>query len=297
MKKYTLAIILVAAIMTEMVVVVQYYLAQRGLKQELLQKASRDMDQSQRVAAVKAEVETAVRNVKLQVQQVVNAGTPDQFYGIMTRLVKDNPHVVGAGVAFKPDYYKEQGKPDLYSPYAYEEGVEASLEKRKVIKPQMRTTLLPFDYTTREWYMQPMEDGKSLWTEPYMDQGGTHIVMCTYCEVIRNKNNYPVAVFYADVPLEDVSLLADGMYSDISDNGKVILIVQLLGFVLLGFVIWRAASASRRYKEEKVDPEKEELIKEVERLKSLNHHLTDRNQDLAKKLQAKNETTDQHWFG
>jgi hypothetical protein len=224
--------------------------------------------------------------VKLQVQQVVNAGTPDQFYGIMTRLVKDNPHVVGAGVAFKPDYYKEQGKPDLYSPYAYEEGVEASLEKRKTAKPQMRTTLLPFDYTTREWYMQTMEDGKSLWTEPYMDQGGTHIVMCTYCEVIRNKNNYPVAVFYADVPLEDVSLLADGMYSDISDNGKVILIVQLLGFVLLGFVIWRAASASRRYKEEKVDPEKEELIKEVERLKSLNHHLTDRNQDLAKKLQA-----------
>lgn len=297
MKKYTLAIILVAAIMIEMVVVVQYYLAQRGLKQELLQKASRDMDQSQRVAAVKAEVETAVRNVKLQVQQVVNAGTPDQFYGIMNRLVKDNPHVVGAGVAFKPDYYKEQGKEYLYSPYAYEEGVEASLEKRKTAKPQMRTTLLPFDYTTREWYMQPMEDGKSLWTEPYMDQGGTHIVMCTYVEVVRDKNNYPVGVFYADVPLEDVSLLADGMYSDISDNGKVILIVQLLGFVLLGFVIWRAASASRRYKEEKVDPEKEELIKEVERLKSLNHHLTDRNQDLAKKLQAKNETTDQHWFG
>jgi hypothetical protein len=297
MKKYTLAIILVAAIMIEMVVVVQYYLAQRGLKQELLQKASRDMDQSQRVAAVKAEVETAVRNVKLQVQQVVNAGTPDQFYGIMTRLVKDNPHVVGAGVAFKPDYYKEQGKPDLYSPYAYEEGVEASLEKRKTAKPQMRTTLLPFDYTTREWYMQPMEDGKSLWTEPYMDQGGTHIVMCTYVEVVRDKNNYPVGVFYADVPLEDVSLLADGMYSDISDNGKVILIVQLLGFVLLGFVIWRAASASRRYKEEKVDPEKEELIKEVERLKSLNHHLTDRNQDLAKKLQRQNEASDPHWFG
>ena len=297
MKKYTLAIILVAAIMIEMVVVVQYYLAQRGLKQELLQKASRDMDQSQRVAAVKAEVETAVRNVKLQVQQVVNAGTPDQFYGIMTRLVKDNPHVVGAGVAFKPDYYKEQGKEYLYSPYAYEEGVVASLEKRKVIKPQMRTTLLPFDYTTREWYQKPMEDGKSLWTEPYMDQGGTHIVMCTYVEVVRDKNNYPVGVFYADVPLEDVSLLADGMYSDISDNGKIILIVQLLGFVLLGFVIWRAASASRRYKEEKVDPEKEELIKEVERLKSLNRHLTDRNQDLAKKLQAKNEASDPHWFG
>lgn len=297
MKKYILAIVIVAAVMLEMVVAVQYFLAQRGLKQELLQKASRDMDQSQRVAAVKAEVETAVRNVKLQVQQVVNAGTPDQFYGIMTRLVKDNPHVVGAGVAFKPDYYKEQGKPDLYSPYAYEEGVEASLEKRKTAKPQMRTTLLPFDYTTREWYMQPMEDGKSLWTEPYMDQGGTHIVMCTYCEVIRNKNNYPVAVFYADVPLEDVSLLAEDMIADVKDNGMIVLAVQLLGMVLLGIVIWRATIASRRYKEERVDPEKEELIKEVERLKSLNRHLTDRNQDLAKKLQAKNETTDQHWFG
>lgn len=295
MKKYILAIVIVAAVMLEMVVAVQYFLAQRGIKQELLEKAARDMEQSQRVASVKAEVESAVRNIKASVRN--NLATPDQYYGIMTRLVMDNPHIAGAGVAFKPDYYKEQGKEYLYSPYAYEEGVVASLEKRKVIKPQMRTTLLPFDYTTREWYKKPMEDGKSLWTEPYMDQGGTHIVMCTYVEVVRDKNNYPVGVFYADVPLEDVSLLADGMYSDISDNGKVILIVQLLGFVLLGFVIWRAASASRRYKEEKVDPEKEELIKEVERLKSLNRHLTDRNQDLAKKLQAKNEASDPHWFG
>ena len=295
MKKYILAIVIVAAVMLEMVVAVQYFLAQRGIKQELLEKAARDMEQSQRVASVKAEVESAVRNIKASVRN--NLATPDQYYGIMTRLVMDNPHIVGAGVAFKPDYYKEQGKEYLYSPYAYEEGVVASLEKRKVIKPQMRTTLLPFDYTTREWYQKPMEDGKSLWTEPYMDQGGTHIVMCTYVEVVRDKNNYPVGVFYADVPLEDVSLLADGMYSDISDNGKVILIVQLLGFVLLGFVIWRAASASRRYKEEKVDPEKEELIEEVERLKSLNRHLTDRNQDLAKKLQRQNEASDPHWFG
>lgn len=295
MKKYILAIVIAAAVMLEMVVAVQYFLAQRGIKQELLEKAARDMEQSQRVASVKAEVESAVRNIKASVRN--NLATPDQYYGIMTRLVMDNPHIVGAGVAFKPDYYKEQGKEYLYSPYAYEEGVVASLEKRKVIKPQMRTTLLPFDYTTREWYQKPMEDGKSLWTEPYMDQGGTHIVMCTYVEVVRDKNNYPVGVFYADVPLEDVSLLADGMYSDISDNGKVILIVQLLGFVLLGFVIWRAASASRRYKEEKVDPEKEELIEEVERLKSLNRHLTDRNQDLAKKLQRQNEASDPHWFG
>ena len=295
MKKYILAIVIAAAVMLEMVVAVQYFLAQRGIKQELLEKAARDMEQSQRVASVKAEVESAVRNIKASVRN--NLAPPDQYYGIMTRLVMDNPHIVGAGVAFKPDYYKEQGKEYLYSPYAYEEGVVASLEKRKVIKPQMRTTLLPFDYTTREWYQKPMEDGKSLWTEPYMDQGGTHIVMCTYVEVVRDKNNYPVGVFYADVPLEDVSLLADGMYSDISDNGKVILIVQLLGFVLLGFVIWRAASASRRYKEEKVDPEKEELIKEVERLKSLNRHLTDRNQDLAKKLQRQNEASDPHWFG
>lgn len=295
MKKYILAIVIVAAVMLEMVVAVQYFLAQRGIKQELLEKAARDMEQSQRVASVKAEVESAVRNIKASVRN--NLATPDQYYGIMTRLVMDNPHIVGAGVAFKPDYYKEQGKEYLYSPYAYEEGVVASLEKRKVIKPQMRTTLLPFDYTTREWYLKPMEDGKSLWTEPYMDQGGTHIVMCTYVEVVRDKNNYPVGVFYADVPLEDVSLLADGMYSDISDNGMIVLAVQMLGMVLLGIVIWRATIASRRYKEERVDPEKEELIKEVERLKSLNRHLTDRNQDLAKKLQAKNETTDQHWFG
>ena len=44
-----------------------------------------------------------------------------------------------------------------------------------------------------------------------------------------------------------------------------------------------AVVASRRYKEQMVDPEKEELINRLSKLQELNHRLTKRNHDLAGK--------------
>ena len=62
------------------------------------------MKESQRVAAVKSEVETALRNIKSTVEMSVD--NPKGYYRIAAGLVKNNPHIVGAGSAFRPDYYK-----------------------------------------------------------------------------------------------------------------------------------------------------------------------------------------------
>ena len=63
--------------------------------------------------------------------------------------------------------------------------------------------------------------------------------------------------------------------------------------------------ALRRYKERYVDPEKQHLIEQMEKMREVNNRLTKRNQDLAKKvaeMQSRlnsqvNQASDQHWFG
>ena len=218
MKKYSLMLVIVAAILLEVMGGAQYFLATYGTEAELLDKASRDLDQSQRVAAVKGEVESALRNIVNEVEASI--ADPNSYYRIANKLVVNNPHIVGAGVAFSPDYYKQQGKMRLYAPYVYDSQPDVTLKKKKTAAPMVTSTLLPFDYTDREWFNKPIADGKSMWTQPYVDQGGTHIIMCTYVMPVHNRSGNTVGVFFADVPMEDVSLLSIDIHNGIIIPGK-----------------------------------------------------------------------------
>lgn len=93
MRKYSLTLVIVAALLLEVMGGAQYFLATYGTEAELLEKASRDMDQSLRVAAVKSEVESALRNIVNQVEASID--TPANYYRIANRLVINNPHIVG----------------------------------------------------------------------------------------------------------------------------------------------------------------------------------------------------------
>ena len=282
MKKYSLMLVIVAAILLEVMGGAQYFLATYGTEAELLDKASRDMDQSLRVAAVKGEVESALRNVLSEVEASIDE--PKNFYKIANRLVINNPNIVGAGVAFRPDYYKHQGKERLYAPYVYDRQPDVTLKKKKTATPMVTSTLLPFDYTDREWFNTPLANGKSLWTQPYVDKGGTHIIMCTYVVPVHDQSGTTVGVFFADVPMEDVSLLSIDIYNGIVSSRTVLFIIQVVSLVIIGFIIWLAVKSFRRYKGRYVDPEKPQLIEEVERLKEVNARLTKRNQELAEKV-------------
>lgn len=285
MRKYVSLIILSVVIMFGLMAAVQYYMYKEDAERRLLSKAERDLEESKRVDAVQVEVESAVRNVMSSVQ--LSLDNPDHYYIISTQMVKNNPHVVGAGLAFKPNYYLSKGKDELYAPYAYDEMPDVKMKKKKSTKANIHTRLLPFDYTEREWYRDAMESEKALWSEPYLDQGGTHIIMCTYVEIIRDTRGQTVGVFFVDVPMEDVSLLSMDLNEDISQNGFVMLLIQLLFLIVFCFVILLAVKASNRYKKDKVDVEKEELIAEIERLKALNKKVTERNMELNKLMNKK----------
>lgn len=277
-------LIIVAAILLEVMGGAQYFLATIGTKEELLGKAQRDLDNSLRVAAVKAEVESAVRNIHNAVESSLN--DPNHYYVIATQMVKNNQHIVGAGIAFRPNYYKGMGHDGLFAPYCYDEQPDVVVKKKKTVDPMVRTSLLPFDYTNREWFNGPLADSKPRWTEPYVDQGGTHIIMCTYVIPIKNKKGDNVGVFFADVPMEDVSLLSMDIHNGIQRNRIVLFIIQIVSLLIIALIVWLAIKAFKRYKEQVVDPEKEHLVKQNEKLRHVNRRLTDRNLDLAKKLEA-----------
>ena len=282
MKHYSMILIIAAAILLEVMGAAQYLLATYGIEEELLDKASRDMDKSVQVAAVKSEVEAALRNIHSEVEAAIN--DPQNCYRIASRLVQNNQHIVGAGVAFRPGYFEHQGKQRLYAPYVYDQQPDVSVKKKKTTAPIIRSTLLPFDYTDREWFNKPLADGKSLWTQPYVDKGGTHIILCTYVMAVRDRNGSTAGVFFADVPMEDVSLLSMDIHKGIIDSRMVLLVIQLVSLVIIGLIVWLAVKAFRRYKNRYVDPEKPQLIEHIEKLREVNNRLTKRNQDLAEQL-------------
>ena len=118
-------------------------------------------------------------------------------------------------------------------------------------------------------------------------------------------------ILLANRTLKKAQVLAQVLDATAVDNATaakcsyVILGIQIISFLLMGFIIWRAAVASRRYKELFVDREKSHLITQVEKMREVNNRLTRRNQDLAQKvadLQARlnaqmHQGADQHWFG
>ena len=193
MKKYVVMLGVSITIMLGMMVAIPFLMAKASAEAEILAKAERDLKESRRIAAVKVNVESVVSDFMPKVVQRLDF--PDRFYTLVTQMVNKNPDIVGVGVAFLPDYYADKGKETLYAPYAYDEQPSIKVKKKKTEESQIRTRLLDFDYTTREWFKMPIHKEKSLWTQPYVDQGGTKIIMCTYVEPIRNRNGHVVAQF------------------------------------------------------------------------------------------------------
>ena len=281
-KRYSLTLIIAAAIIIEVIGAVQYFMARSGVRNEVLDKAGRDMRESQRVALVKNEVETALKNAEHSIKlTLVN---PETSYAVASRLIRVNPHIIGVGVAFLPNYFKEKGRHGLFMPYTYDDQPSIIKKGKRTGAPHIQTRIPDLDYTKRDWYHTAM-GGECKWTEPYLGEGGINVLMCTYSIPVKDKNDRIVGVLFADVTI-------------------VILFIQLISFLLMGFIIWRAASASRRYKEQYVDPDKEHLVEQMAKLREVNARLIKRNQDLAQKyidlrnrLNTPTQVNDQEWFG
>lgn len=301
MGKYTIILIIVAAVVLEVIGAAQYFMARQGVKRELLAKAERDMAESQRVAVVKAQVENAVNGQLPAIENALHLTETSRI--LISRLVSSTPSIVGAGIAFRKGFFANKGVSGLYAPYAYDDRPEEQLNSTNKGRPNIKSSVLGFDYTDREWFKKPISGSGSLWTQPYMDKGGTHILLCTYVVPIKQKG-VTVGVFFADVPLQEVSILSQNLNSGIAYSGVITLLLQILSLAVLCFIIWKTVKAVRQNNEQKTDPEKVHMAEQLTKLKEVNTRLTKRNQELAEKvallqrrIQSSPQMTDTHWFG
>ena len=135
-------------------------------------------------------VETVTRNFAWVVgEQVEN---PDCAFQITRKLVENNEFIVGSAVAFEPGFYKEKGR--LYAPYSCVS-----------TNGQVKSFLLPYDYSAQEWYCMAKESGRARWCEPYFDEGGGGVMMCTFSVPLTNETGQVYAVLTADIPLSGMA--------------------------------------------------------------------------------------------
>lgn len=302
-KNYPLILIIAAAVIIELIGAVQFFVVRNSTTQEMLAKAQRDLQESQRVAKVKTEIETALKNAERSF--FLSLGSPETSYSLASRIIQVNPHIIGVGVAFVPDYYKDKGRNGLFLPYTYDDQPSISNKGKRTGATYLRTQLLTFDYTKRQWFKTAMAD-KREWTSAYVGEGDNDVLMCTYSIPIKEKNGRIVGALFADVTMEDATIIMNKVNHGIRRGRVVTVIIQLISLLLMGFIVWRAVVASRNYRERYVDPEKAQLIEKMEKMRAVNNRLTKRNQELAQKvsdLQSRlnnakvSPSSDQHWFG
>ena len=137
-------------------------------------------------------VETAVANQKWIIGE--HLSDPDYMYRITAELVENNEYIVGSTVAFAPNHFPSKGF--YWAPYTCDDGAGA-LKSFQLGNDDNR-------YHEQSWYVDAVKAKRSIWSEPYFDDGGAKIWMSTYSMPIYDAQSNLCAVFTADLSLEQL---------------------------------------------------------------------------------------------
>ena len=243
-------LIVIAAALAQICNIVQYIYTRHAIKEQSIKKAYDDLSEMQRIINIKTTVETAVQNGMGDV--LINLNEPDRFYGIVSRMVSRNPHIVASSIAMRPKYYTQ--KDSLYAPFAYQ------ISRKDTGQPA--TKLLGYDYTESEWYTTPFKTDSAMWSEVYTDTGGSGMPVYTYAQPIHNNHGQVIGIFTADVHFKDLTPQNEIAYDSLDALNVIGFILQLFGLLLIVWIVWRYAKKFREVN--KLIMEQELLGKELQ---------------------------------
>ncbi len=141
---------------------------------------------------------------------------------LVENLVEGTPEIFGSTVAFEP--YSRDPRKRLFAPYYNKE------------KNGLKLTWLGeengYDYLRMDWYKIPKELDRPAWSEPYFDEGGGNIVMCTFSAPFHKKTRDGrkfAGVVTADMSLDwlqevmsSISIYRNGYAFLVSEKGTFI---------------------------------------------------------------------------
>ena len=192
--KSSVAIIVTVAVMLEAIFIVEYMFARKGIREEVEHRAETELRvKNLEIQKVMVAVETAIGNSLWAAERMLEH--PDSLYTVLRRMVKDNPTIVGAALMFRADYYPQKGR--WFEPYVAERS-DGSFDEAQIGSES-------HDYLEAEFYKDGIKAGRGNWSEPYYDDAGARMMLCTYTIPVHDSHGETVALLGADVSLEWLS--------------------------------------------------------------------------------------------
>ena len=188
-----LGFIITAAVLLEIIAAGQYLYTHSVLEKELEHRAETEL--TLKAIIIKGTLNKTRQMLRDYSWDIVDAlGNPDSVASELNFLVKNNPEVLSAGMAFVPNYYPSKGY--WYEPFA-------KLEDGKLTSRQLGNA--SHDYTQLDFYSLAIKTGKPCWTDPYLDVASYNkedTLITTHSMPIIDRSGKTAGVFAIDLSLD-----------------------------------------------------------------------------------------------
>lgn len=154
---------------------------------------------------------------------------PDKVYDAMESELKLNPHIIGFALAFEPNYYPQEGY--WFEPYVVQRNSK-TIERLQIGSAE-------HDYFKSSWYSIALKAEDGYWSNPYFDDAGAKMMVCSYMLPIHDNKGKTVGVFIADVSLNWLKEQIDEIDEKNNDRRKEILSYFKKPFDSYSFIIGR----------------------------------------------------------
>ena len=192
--KYSVIIIVTVAVLLELIFIIEYQFARRGIRKDVEHRAETELRvKNLEIQKVMVQVETAITNTVWAAERMLEQ--PDSLYSVLRRMVEQNPTIVGGGLMFKADYYPQKGH--WFEPYVAQRS-NGTIEEAQIGSAS-------HNYLEAEFFLNGIKAGEGRWSEPYYDNAGAKMMLCTYTIPVRDSKGETVALLGADVSLNWLS--------------------------------------------------------------------------------------------
>lgn len=111
-------------------------------------------------------------------------------FALLREYLQQNPDIFGAAFAYAP--VNANGSTLLSSPYVFR--TPDGLAEKDLAES--------YAYTEEAWYSRPVELARSVWSDPYFDEGGGDVWMITYSVPVYDTEGSLLGVVTSDLPAD-----------------------------------------------------------------------------------------------
>ncbi|MEN6450293.1 MAG: SpoIIE family protein phosphatase [Thermoguttaceae bacterium] len=115
----------------------------------------------------------------------------EQITSLQQAVLATNSAIFGTGIAYEPGEFLADRQ--RFAPYVHRDKRDG----------RPKSVEINYDYVRWDWYLLPKLLGRPTWTDPYLDEGGGNVLMCTYAAPFYRQGKFQGAVG-VDIALSEI---------------------------------------------------------------------------------------------